>query len=96
MGINTDHGSGRTKDLARVPVSTLGQDVTMIPGGSAGQLYQHWPHCSMVLRYQHGLSLLSLGIFSFCYFVLFNFKVIVFVLYIIFSFVILKNEQMNS
>lgn len=43
MDINTDPGCGRTMNLDMVPSSSLGSDVTMTPGGSAGHSGWHDP-----------------------------------------------------
>lgn len=50
---NTDLGCGRTMDPDVVLVSSLGPDVTMVPGGIIGHLDQHDPHSSMALRHQY-------------------------------------------
>lgn len=43
MDINTDPGCGRTMNLDTAPSCSLGSDVTMTPGGSAGHSGWHDP-----------------------------------------------------
>lgn len=56
MDINTDPGFSWTPDPDMVLVSSLGQNVTMVPVCSSGPSYQNGPSDCMALTYQYSLS----------------------------------------